>query len=190
MTSRRLYAPVVLALLASGGLAFFAASRTWASTTVTTPGLPVDTVAVTGADAYPTAPALALVVAASAVAVLATGPRVRRMIGILVVVVSLVAMWLLLDANHALERAIAGATKESPAYTETSRLGADVRTVWDLVTLGALAIATVLGGLVVWLAAAWPTMGSRYESPTGPARDVRTEDDLWAALDEGRDPTE
>ena len=33
-------------------------------------------------------------------------------------------------------------------------------------------------------------MGSRYEAPTGQAEDVRTEDDLWAALDEGRDPTE
>jgi uncharacterized membrane protein (TIGR02234 family) len=180
----------VLTLLATGGLAFFAASRTWASTTIKTPGLPFDKVAITGADAYPAVPALALVVAASAVAILATGPRVRRAIGVLVVVVSLVAMWLMLDGNHALESAIADVTKKSPAYTETSKLGSDLRTVWDLVTLGALGLAAALGGLVVGLAAAWPTMGSRYESLAGQAKDARTEDELWAALDEGRDPTE
>ena len=190
MTSRRLYAPVVLALLGAGGLAFFAASRTWASTTIRTPGLPIDRVAVTGADAYPAVPALALVVTASAIAILATGSRIRRVIGVLVVVVSLVAMWLMLDGNHALESAIGDVTEKSPAYTETSKLGSDLRTAWDLVTLGALALAAVLGGLVVGLAGSWPTMGSRYESPTGQSKDARTEEDLWSALDEGRDPTE
>ena len=51
----------------------------------------------------------------------------------------------------------------------------------------AFVLAGLLGLIVVRLAGTWPTMGSRYESPAGQAD---TEDDLWAALDEGRDPTE
>ena len=190
MTARRLYAPVVLGLLAAGGLAFFAASRTWASTTIETPGLPLDDIAVTGADAYPAVPALALVVVASALAVLATGRRIRRAVGVLVILATLTAAWVMLDGNHALEAEIADATRRSPSFTESSRLGSDLRSAWDLVTLGALVLAAGLGALVVRFASAWPTMGSRFEAPAPQKDEPRTEADLWAAMDEGRDPTE
>ena len=190
MTSRRLYAPVVLTLLAAGGLAYFAASRTWASTTIKTAGMPTDSVRVTGADAYPLVSALSLVVIAAAVGVVAAGPRIRQWIGALTFLVALTAAWVMLDGNHALETAIGEATQESSSYTDASLLGGDHRTGWDVVTLLGLGLSAALGVAVSSMARAWPTMGSRYESPGGQAVDVRTEDDLWAALDEGRDPTE
>lgn len=187
MSARRLYVPAVLGLLAAGGLAFFAASRTWMSITIGTPGLPRDRVEVSGADAYPLVSALAVVVAASALAVLATGPRMRRVVGGLVVVASAAAAWTMLDGNDALDAALADAAGASPAWTETTKLGDVDVTAWDLVTWGSLVLSTVLGGLVVALAHHWPRMGQRFESPESRPT---TEGDLWTAMDEGRDPTE
>jgi len=41
-------------------------------------------------------------------------------------------------------------------------------------------------------APAWPTMSSRYDSPTGShePREMKSSLDVWKALDEGADPTE
>ena len=51
------------------------------------------------------------------------------------------------------------------------------------------------GGLAVRLAPTWPEMGSRYDAPgaastTGEQSAPETDQDLWHALDEGRDPTD
>jgi uncharacterized membrane protein (TIGR02234 family) len=190
VTSRRLYAPVVLTLLACGGLAFFAASRTWVEATVRAEGLPPDAVAVSGTDAQPLVPALALVVVTGALAVLAASVRVRWIVGVLMVVVGLGAAVLVATGAPALDGALDDAVQSSTAFTGEN--APDVRhvVVWPVLAGAAFVLAALLGLLIVRLAAAWPTMGSRYESPSGKSEDTRTEDDLWAALDEGRDPTE
>ncbi len=95
VTPRRLYAPVVLGTLAAGGLAFFALGRTWASSNVVADGLSTDTVSATGSDAHPLASALALVIVASALAILAASKRIRRAVGVLTVLVALVG-----DLDH------------------------------------------------------------------------------------------
>jgi uncharacterized membrane protein (TIGR02234 family) len=190
--SRRLYAPVVLATLAAGGLAFFSLSRTWASTTVASEGLPSDSVSVTGTDAYPLASALAVVIVASALAILAASPRVRRGVGVLVVVAAIGAAVPTLDGRGGLEDALRAAVKQSPAFTGGDPLTGDSFTAWHLVTLFALVVAALLGGLTARFGHTWPTMSSRYERPTSrpaAARDA-SDADMWKAMDDGHDPTQ
>ncbi len=190
MTSRRLYAPVVLALLASGGLAFFAASRTWVEATIRGNGLPPDTVAVSATDAQPLVPALALVVVTGALAVLAASMRVRWVVGVLVVVVGLGAAILVATSGSALDEALDDAVRISTSFTGSNSPDGNYVIVWPVLAGVSFVFAAALGLVVIRNAGTWPTMGSRYESPTGKTDDTSTEDEIWAALDEGRDPTE
>ena len=191
MNPRRLYAPVVLGTLAAGGLAFFAASRTWAHVRVATDGLPSDSVDVTGTDAQPLVSALALVVVTAALAVLAASPRVRRVVGGFTVVVAVLAAVIVLLGGSSLDSAVDHAVKESPAFTGTG--DHDFTTsAWKYVTVLALVVAAALGAITAKLGATWPTMSSRYDAPaarpavTAPQSDA----EMWKALDEGRDPTQ
>ncbi len=183
----RLYAPVVLTLLACGGIAFFAASRAWVEATVRAEGLPPDPVTVTGTDAQPLVPALALVVVTGALAVLAASVRVRWLVGVLLVVVGLGAAVLVATGGSSIDAALDGAVRDSTAFTGDNVPDGSRSVLWPAVAIGAFVVTAVLGVLVIRMAGTWPTMGRRYESPAGQAE---TEDDLWSALDEGRDPTE
>ena len=190
MTSRRLYAPVVLTLLGCGGLAFFAASRTWVEATVRAKGLPTDPVTVSGTDAQPLVPALALVVVTGALAVLAASVRVRWVVGVLLVLVGIGAAVLVATGGSTLDDALDDAVRTSTAFTGSNSPEGHRVLVWPVLAGASFVLAALLGAVVIRLADTWPTMGSRYESPTGQTEELRTEDDLWAALDEGRDPTE
>lgn len=191
MNPRRLYAPVVLGTLATGGLAFFAASRTWAHVRVATDGLPSDSVDVTGADAQPLVSALALVVVTAALAVLAASPRVRRVVGAFLVAIALTAAVVVLFGGSSLDDAVDRAVKDSPAYAGSG--DHDFTTsVWKYVTAFAFVLAAFLGGVTAKLGARWPTMSSRYDAPAArPAVAAPQSDaEMWKALDEGRDPTQ
>lgn len=192
MNPRRLYAPVVLATLAIGGLAFFATGRTWASVEVASDGLPSDSVSVTGTDAYPLASALALVVVTSALAILAASPRIRRGVGVLVVLVSIGALVTLLDGRGGLDDALRSAVRDSPAFTGGDPLADVSHTPWQLVALVAFVGSALLGALTARLGHRWPTMSSRYERSAGrPAAPSEASDaDLWKAMDDGHDPTQ
>jgi uncharacterized membrane protein (TIGR02234 family) len=189
VTSRRLYVPVVLSLLALGGVAFFAASRTWIEATVRAKGLPSDDVAVSGTDAVPLVPALALVVVTAGLAVLAASRRVRWVVGVLLVVVGIGAALLVATSGSAVDDALTDAVRTSSAFTGSNAPAGHRVVVWPVIAGVAFALAALLGVVVVRLAGTWPTMGGRYEAPTAKS-DARTEDDLWSAFDEGRDPTE
>jgi uncharacterized membrane protein (TIGR02234 family) len=188
--SRRLYAPVVLTLLACGGLAFFAASRAWVEATVRAEGLPPDTVVVSGTDAQPLVPALALVVVTGALAVLAASVRVRWVVGVLIFMVGLGAAILIATGGPAVDGALDDAVQRSTAFTGENAPDGRHVVIWPVLAGVVFVLAGLLGLVVVRLAGTWPTMGSRYESPTGKSNDTRTEEDIWTALDEGRDPTE
>ena len=191
MSSRRLYAPVVLGTLAAGGLAFFAASRTWAHVRIATDGLPSDSVDVTGADAQPLVSALALVVVTAALAVLAASPRVRRVVGGFTVLIAVAATLVVLFGGSSLDNAVDRAVEASPAFTGTGD-HEFTATAWKYVTAFAFVIAAILGGITAKLGATWPTMSSRYDAPaarpavTAPQSDA----EMWKALDEGHDPTQ
>jgi uncharacterized membrane protein (TIGR02234 family) len=187
---QRLYAPVVLATLALGGIAFFAASRTWIHATVRAEGLPSDPVSVSGADADPIVPALALVVVTAALAVLAASRRVRRVVGVLLVVLGVGGAVLVAMSGGALDDALADAVRSSTAFTGGNEPSGDRAIVWPLVAAIAFALAAVCGVLVLRYAGSWPTMGRRFEAPQAPAKAPESPADLWSVLDEGRDPTE
>lgn len=183
--STRLLGPVVLGLVALGGLAWLATGRTWARVDLATQGLPPDTVEATGRDAAPLAAALAIVVLTSALAVLATRGRVRRAIGVLVVLLGLGGAVVCLTAAGATTDALDRLVQDSPAYTGSLPDGVET-TPWRLLAAVPLLLAALLGVVVVRLGHRWPGMGGRYEAPAA-RREV--EDDPWKALDEGRDPT-
>jgi uncharacterized membrane protein (TIGR02234 family) len=177
---------VVLTTLALGGIAFFAASRTWISATVRADGLPSDRVSVSGTDADPIVPALALVVVAAALAVLAASRRLRRVVGVLLVVVGGAGVVLVALSGGALDDALTDAVRSSTAFTGGNEPSGDRAVVWPVVAGVAFALSAVCGLLVLRFAGRWPTMGRRFEAPQ-----ARTSTpDLWTMQDEGRDPTE
>jgi uncharacterized membrane protein (TIGR02234 family) len=191
VTPRRLYAPVVLATLAVGGLAFFAAGRTWARADVKAEGLASARIAVSGTDAQPLVSALAVVVVTAGLASLAAGPRMRRVVGVLTVVVAITAAVLVpRSGSSTLDDAVRSAAEKSPAYTGPSSLGDISYAPWDLLAIAAFVLAVVLGVAMVRYAGRWPTMSSRYDAPS--ARRTRagaSDGDMWKAMDRGDDPT-
>ena len=192
MTPRRLYAPVVLGTLAAGGLAFFALGRTWARSKVVADGLTTDKVSATGSDAHPLASALALVIIASALAILAASKRIRRAVGVLTFVVALAGIWIIVLGGDALDDTLTAAVEKSPAFTGGNHPDVVVETSWRFVAVIAFAAAAILGAATTRWAPQWPTMSSRYDAPPVRPSAQQTQDDhdMWKALDEGRDPTQ
>lgn len=191
MTPRRLYAPVVLATLATGGLAFFATGRTWADAEVKAEGLAAATVSVSGSDAEPLVSALALIVVTSALAILAAGPRLRRVVGVLTMLVAVAGIVAVpRSGGGRLTDALTTAAEASPAYTGPSSIGDISYAPWYLVTIAAFVLALVLGAVTVRFGPRWPTMSTRYDAPSmRPQKEIRTDTDLWKAMDDGQDPT-
>lgn len=181
---RRLYAPTVLGLLATGGTAWLTLGRVWARATLSPDGLPADTVEVTGRDTVPLAAALAVVVVTVALAVLATRGRGRQVVGVLAVLLGVAGAWLALGAGTASEDAVAAAAEQSPAYTGQAPDAVEL-TAWPWLAGAAFGASAVLGAGVVRYGRGWPGLSGRYERPSV----RRVDDDPWKALDEGRDPT-
>lgn len=193
MNARRLYGPVVLATLATGGLGFWAASRPWAKTVLSSDGLAPTDLKVSGADAEPLVSALALVVVTAALALLAAGPRLRQCVGVLTMIVGVIGIVVAPRPGSAgVRRSVATAAEESPAFTGPDSIGSISSTPWYFVAIVAFAFAVLLGAAMLRWARAWPTMSSRYDAPG--ARPKRTEAisdaDMWKAMDEGTDPTQ
>ncbi len=191
MTARRLYAPVVLATLAAGGLAFFAAGRTWVTSEVVSEGLAPATVSVSGTDAQPLVSALALVVITTSLAILAAGPRLRQAVGVLTILAAATAAIVVpRSGSNRLADALTSAAEKSAAYSGPASMTDVSHKPWDLVTIAAFVIAVVLGALTVRFGPQWPTMSSRYDAPsTRPATNDLSDSDMWKAMDDGHDPT-
>jgi uncharacterized membrane protein (TIGR02234 family) len=185
-TRRRTFGPVVLAGLATAGLAALAGNRAWAEWTGEPRGRG-SLLTITGGDqvTVPLAGALALVVLACWGVLLVTRGKVRRAVAALALLVSvgMVATSVFgylsatVDLRNDLEDAGAADLTVEP-------------TVWYYLFLVSALLAIVAAGAALVLAPAWPEMGSRYDAPgsTRPPREA-TSVDLWRALDEGRDPT-
>ena len=191
MNVRRLYAPVVLGTLAAGGLAFFTASRTWAHARIAAEGLPPDTVKVSGSDSQPIITALALVAVTAALAVLASSPRLRRIVGVFTFGVAVSAIAVVLFDGSSVDDAMTKAVKASPAFTG-SNSPATHHTAWPVLTVVAFLIVAGLGAFTARFGSAWPALSSRYDAPRIRPTEAaaQTDADMWKALDEGRDPTQ
>lgn len=192
MNPGRLYGPSVLGALATGGLAFFAASRTWAHTSVEASGVPTAPVDVSGADAVALVPALALVIVAAALAVLAASVRVRRAVGLLIVAVALIAIVVIARAGGDIDKAVQAAVHDSPAFIGTNRPDVISHSVWRWITAAAFFLSALVGVVITRFGVLWPTMGRKYDAPKAHAatEEAESEADIWKALDDGRDPTQ
>lgn len=179
-------AKVVLGLLAAGAVALFAATRAWASATVSTPGLPTDHVSVSGTDAAPILAGLAVVIVAGGLAIVAAGGWFRQLVGLLIAGLAGFAALRALTLN-ASGAPLGRALRDSPAYLGGVR--PDVTTgPWAWVAVVAFAVACVLGVVVLARGRQWARMSARYERDAQPV-DAEHEADLWRAQDRGQDPT-
>jgi hypothetical protein len=168
MTGRRGLTVTVLATAIASAVVLFAASRHWDSImTHQVSPLPPTTDHRTGSQLSPWLPALGAVGLAGAGALLATGGRLRTVVGGLL--------------------ALAGIGVIG-AVIEALRHGIGVG--WPVLTLVAAAVVAAAGALTIRYSDTWPQMSARYERPQAGATTAKApQTQLWDALDRGEDPT-
>jgi uncharacterized membrane protein (TIGR02234 family) len=181
------FGPTVLGGVAGAGLAAVAAGRDWATASVTSPGVRADA-AVTGSTSAPLAIALALVALAAWGVVLVVRGRLRRLVA---VVGALASAGVVVTAVASQGRVRADAARAVEAKGVVSAAASDASlTAWYVTCVVAAVVAMVAFAVAVAKAAGWPAMGSRYDAPAARAEAPVHEQDMWRALDEGRDPTD
>ncbi|GAA1670291.1 hypothetical protein GCM10009830_15230 [Glycomyces endophyticus] len=156
-------ARVLLAGIAAAGLAALAASRGWTSTAETGHAGITATTAQSGTDLASWALPCALAGGAAFLAMLATGNRARRVLGVVAALAGLAA-------------ALGGVLHLASGP-------------WPIALAAAGLILAGAGAWTTARAGAWPA-ADRYE--TAPAGDGAITEDpvsLWNALDSGRDPS-
>lgn len=155
----------VLTLLVGGlgaAVAAVAANQTWVREPGRAPALPA--VVTSGTDVAPVVMPLALVSLASWGTVLVLRVNGRRVVAVIGLVASVAA-----------------------AVMAFSHAGDAHGTGWPVVAGIAVVLSAAAFGVALVRAQTWPEMSRRYDAPTD--QKAKTDDDLWKALDEGRDPT-
>lgn len=181
----RSYGPTVLLGLAGAGLAAVAGSRDWATSRGDAAGIRVEA-SVSGSESQPLVAALALVALASWGVLLVARGRVRRVlavVGLLASAGALVAV--ILGFAAAQDDAVAAAMAQgATGDTFVTSLSA----WYYLAGVGGLISAAAFGVAAV-RSPRWPAMGSKYDAPATRAERPPADEDMWRAIDEGRDPT-
>jgi uncharacterized membrane protein (TIGR02234 family) len=188
---RRLYGPtLVVGLLAALGVTV-GASHSWVTATSTPPGLPTIHAAASGADLAPLAAALGVAVLAAFGAVIATRGWVRRGLGAAIVVASVVVVVSAADPSGASEVLTSGLSAKGwsgGGYQSSTE-------PWRWLVLLSAVVTAVAGAATAGYGDQWAVMGQRYDAPRAPSGVVTvpaeelTENDVWQAIDQGRDPT-
>lgn len=180
---------VVLLAVIGAGLLLVSGSRTWVTGTVDDAVLGASRVTGTGTQVASGVVALALAALAAAIASTTSGPVVRRVTLVLLLLAAVgEAVFVgrvLLDPSGVLGSMAAAST----GRTGTIETRASV-TAWPWAALAAalLLVVAAVGG---WLGSPrWRGLGARYETPTdrAGARGQRVGSD-WDQLDAGEDPT-
>lgn len=190
----RSLAVAVLAGLASGGLAFVAARRPWATVEVAAEGMPRVVVETLGTSVVPWVGALALVVVTGSLAMLPTGGRARQAVAGLVTLAAVGVVLGCAFAGAALSDQVAEAVSANAVGAGRSSAVDPSPFRWVAASAGLVGVG--VGAWAFTRSATWPVMGSRYQSPvaaSGRRRaaddDEPVETDLWRAMDRGDDPT-
>ncbi|MET0999324.1 MAG: Trp biosynthesis-associated membrane protein [Marmoricola sp.] len=184
---RRTFGPVVLLGLATAGMAAVAAGKPWVESGSDAAGPAMSTL--DSGTRYPLGSAVSLVLLAAWGVLLVTRGWVRRAFA----VVAAVAAVALVGAVVAAYVTLPDSAQSS--FDELMGRGVDQPsfTGWFWTAAVCSVLALVPAFLAVRLVSSWPEMGSRYDAPgaasTTEAEPAR-EQDLWKALDEGRDPTD
>jgi uncharacterized membrane protein (TIGR02234 family) len=177
------FGSVVVAGLATAALSSVASGKSWYTASVDyklAPGVPDPDKA---AD-MPLALALSLVVLAGWGALLVSRGRVRRLVAGVALVASVGVVGCVVAAPFTLPDQVRGRLPAGSGHVEVSP------TAWFVVAAVAAVLCVAVLVVAFRRAPSWPTMSSRYDAPgAGPAT-LRTDTDLWKALDEGRDPTD
>jgi uncharacterized membrane protein (TIGR02234 family) len=189
---RRLYGPaLVLGLLGALGVTA-GSSRPWIEATASVRGLPPISAAASGADLSPLAGALGVVILAAFGAVIATRGWVRRGLGVAIVLASGVVVVSVLapgDASGVLTSGLSAKGWSGGAYRSTTE-------PWRWLVLVSALGTGLAGGATARYGDRWAVMGGRYEAPgagasAGAQRGGElSENDVWQAIDSGRDPTQ
>lgn len=144
---------------------------------------------------YPLASAVSLVLLAAWGVLLVTRGRVRRGFAVLAALAAVALLATVVSGGLTLPGT---AGDDLATSLGRPRTGSGL-TGWFWTSAVAAVVAVVPALAAVRLAPAWPEMGSRYDAPAdaaaGAAATARapgpaTEQELWRALDEGRDPTD
>lgn len=189
---RHTFGPVVLLGLATAGLAALASAKPWIGGASARQGAAdASMTALDTGTRYPLASALSLVLLASWGVLLVTRGVVRRGFAVVAALASaglvagvVVAYVTLPDQARDSTRALISRGTAEQGFSG-----------WFWTAAVAAVVALVPAVLAVRLVPSWPEMGSRYDAPgTAQAAETRqepqTEQELWKALDEGRDPTD
>ena len=183
MSGRRGLVIAVLGCALAGALVLLCAGRVWgAATVIATAGRPEHLTA-TGHAAEPSLPALGLALLVLTGAVVASRRALRRLVGLIVVVIGGAVIGLVTtsrdDVVQVLTRHAFG-IKHAVVHVPLSG--------WAVLAAIGGAAAVVAGGATVLFGTSWPALGARYETPVAkPSTDAATE--TWDALDRGEDPT-
>ena len=167
-----------MALLVLGAGALWLSSRlTWSWSRQPTPLRGVQVVSVHGAAVSSALVPLAVLALAAVAAVLAIGGWGRRLVGLLVGVAGVVAVW--------------AGTSGLSAVFGAHPVGYPVSQVLFGHGLAMLAglLLVAASVLVVRNAARLPRMGAGYQTPSAAKRRRDPDTELWQALSEGHDPT-
>lgn len=168
----------VLALLVLGAGALWLSSRlTWSWSRQPTPLRGVQVVSVDGASVSSALVPLAVLALTAVAAVLAIGGWGRRLVGLLVGVAGVAAVW---AGTNGLS-AVFG--PHPVGYPRSQVLFGH-----GLAMLAGLLLVAA-SVLVVRCAARLPRMGAGYQTPSAAKRRRDPDTELWQALSEGRDPT-
>lgn len=186
----RSFGPTVLVGLGGATLAAVAGARDWAHTSGTALGAPV-TAAAKGSESAPLVVALGLVALAAWGVVLVVRARTRRVVSVLGALASLGVVAATVAAHgraqqDSLSAVLAKGASGADAFSTSLTGWYYAAAVGGVLTFAAFVVA-------VAAAPRWPAMGSRYDAPAAradaEAAAPATEQDMWRALDDGRDPT-
>ena len=187
MTGRRAFVGVFLGCLLAGAVVVIASGRTWGRASLATVTGSVDRVTVTGHGAEPALPALGIALLVLTAGLIAARGWLRRVVGLIVVVVGAVMIALAVasrsDVATALEHR-AFAVRDSAVAPHTS--------AWAVVSALAGVLAVACGAVTVFVGSRWPALGARYDAAgaRGARRDgAANAMSEWDALDRGEDPT-
>lgn len=185
----RSFGPTVLAGLAGATLGAVASARDWADASGRAGGVAV-TAAAKGSESAPLALALGLVALAAWGVVLVVRTRTRRVVA---AIGALATAGLLAATVVAFGRTQDDAARALAARGVTGDVAQASLTGWYWATLVGGVLALVAFAAALRLAPGWPAMGTRYDAPATRAAQEEaapaSEQDMWRALDDGRDPT-
>jgi uncharacterized membrane protein (TIGR02234 family) len=187
MTGRRGLFAALLGCVVGGAVTIFAGGRTWGRAVVTAEAGRRLAVSTTGHDVAPALPALGVALLVLAGAVIAVRSWLRRLVGLLLVVVGGAVIGI-------------GATSADDVSAELNHRAFGVQRAvvhtgvsgWAVTAAVGGGLAVLAGALTVVAGARWPALGARYESPSGREERPRAADPdalAWDALDRGDDPT-